>query len=177
MTKRFNKRFYNNFLSYLPESGKKIKIFRKKIYIYKNIRYYWAKKFLKSVGKNVNFQSRTKLNYDVSIGNNSGVGKNCDIPGGVTIGNNVMMGEEVLIFTSNHITTNTEIPMNLQGMTKKKKVIICDDVWIGTRVTILPGVTVGKGSILGTGTVVTKDVPEYSVVVGNPGRVVKNRKE
>ncbi len=67
--------------------------------------------------------------------------------------------------------------MIAQGMTETKPVTIEDDVWIGTRVIILPGLTIGRGSILGAGTVVTKDIPPFSVVVGNPGRIVKNRKE
>ena len=50
-----------------------------------------------------------------------------------------------------------------------------DDVWIGTRVIILPGVTIGKGVIIGAGAIVTKDIPEYAIAVGNPARVIKYR--
>jgi acetyltransferase-like isoleucine patch superfamily enzyme len=56
---------------------------------------------------------------------------------------------------------------------KAKEVIIEDDVWIGFNCTILKGVRIGKGAIIGAGTTITKDVPEYSVVVGNPARVIK----
>ena len=55
-------------------------------------------------------------------------------------------------------------------------VIIEDDVWIGSRVTILPGVTIGEGSVIGASAVVAKSVPPYSVVVGNPAKIVKTRK-
>ena len=59
----------------------------------------------------------------------------------------------------------------------KGDIVVKDDVWIGTNVIILPGVHIGKGSVVGAGAVVTKDVPEYSVVGGNPARVIKKRKE
>lgn len=56
-----------------------------------------------------------------------------------------------------------------------KKIKIGNDVWIGANATILKGVTIGNGAVIGAGTVVVKDIPEYGVVVGNPGRVVKYR--
>lgn len=61
-------------------------------------------------------------------------------------------------------------------MTEIKPVIIEDNVWIGARVCILPGVTIGEGSVIGACAVVPKSVPPYSVVIGNPARVVKTRK-
>ncbi len=65
--------------------------------------------------------------------------------------------------------------MDQQGFAEEKPVVIEDDVWIGSRVTILPGVTIGRGSVVGAAAVVTKDVPPYSVVAGNPAKVVKTR--
>ena len=138
---------------------------------------YFSKKALSSVGQNVNFEKGARVPKDLIIGDNSGVGINCEIQSGVKIGSNVMMGPEVLIYTENHNVTRTDIPMFFQGMESRKKVIIENDVWIGRRVIILPGVKIGKGSILGAGTVIAKDVPDYSVVVGNPGKVIKNRNQ
>ena len=66
--------------------------------------------------------------------------------------------------------------MNQQWSLPKQKVIIGDDVWIGTRVIILPGVRVGTGSIIGAGAVVTKDVPDYAIVGGVPAKIIKFRK-
>ena len=66
--------------------------------------------------------------------------------------------------------------MDHQGWSVEKPVIIEDDVWIGSRVTILPGVTIGEGSVIGASAVVAKSVPPYSVVVGNPAKIVKTRK-
>ena len=58
-------------------------------------------------------------------------------------------------------------------MTKTQKIIIEDEVWIGANVTILPGIKVGKCSVIGAGSIVTKDVPEYSIVAGIPAKVIK----
>lgn len=82
----------------------------------------------------------------------------------------------IRIMTSIHNTERTAIPMFQQGHLPKRKVTICDDVWIGARVIILPGVTIGTGSIIGAGAIVTKDVPEYAVVAGTPAKVIKYRK-
>ena len=78
--------------------------------------------------------------------------------------------------TSSHNVESTFLPMNQQGSLPKQKVIIGDDVWIGTRVIILPGVRVGTGSIIGAGAVVTKDVPDYAIVGGVPAKIIKFRK-
>ena len=87
------------------------------------------------------------------------------------IGKNVMMGPECLIYTRNHRFDKTKLKYD--GYTETRPVIIKDDVWIGARVIILPGVSIGRGSTVGAGAVVSKSVPEYSVVVGNPAKVVK----
>lgn len=140
------------------------------------LRSFLVKKFVKSAGENINIGRLAKIHKNTVIGNNSGVGRGCEINNGVTIGNNVMMGPDVLIYTQNHRTDRTDIPMMQQGFQEVKPVVIEDDVWIGARVCILPGVRIGEGSVIGACAVVAKDVPPYSVAVGNPARVVKNRK-
>jgi maltose O-acetyltransferase len=87
------------------------------------------------------------------------------------------MGPEVVIYTQNHSSKRTDITMQEQGFDNAKPVIIGNDVWIGRRVIILPGVIIGKGSVIGAGAVVSKNIPAYSVAVGNPAKVVKNRKQ
>ena len=64
-----------------------------------------------------------------------------------------------------------------QGFSKTRPITIGDDVWIGSRVIILGGVNVGNGAVIGAGSVVTHDVPPYSVVGGNPARIIKSRKQ
>ena len=72
-------------------------------------------------------------------------------------------------------TERTDLPMCKQGETEVKPVIIEDDVWLGARVTILPGARIGHGCVIGAGAVVSGEVPPMSVAVGNPARVVKKR--
>ena len=86
--------------------------------------------------------------------------------GTITIEDGVMMGPEVALLTVNHE------PQNIRVI-KTKEICIKKNAWIGARACILPGVTIGENAIVGTGSVVTKDVPDNCVAVGNPARVVK----
>ncbi len=140
------------------------------------VRLFWAKKIAKYCGTNVNIEKHAHFTPELSIDDNSGIGIKCEINGPVYIGKNVMMGPEVIIYTHNHEFSQLDIPMNQQGKGKTEPVYIGDDVWIGRRVIILPGVHIGSGSIIGAGAVVTKDIPEYSVAVGVPAKIVKSRK-
>ena len=87
-----------------------------------------------------------------------------------------MMGPECMIYTSNHGMDRTDIPMWKQQSTEVEPVVIGNDVWIGARVIILPGVHIGDGCVIGAGSVVTKDVEEYTVVAGNPAKFIRKRK-
>lgn len=94
--------------------------------------------------------------------------------GGVTIGNNVMIAGQCTIIPANHTFERTDIPMLKQPQTKKG-IVIEDDVWIGTGVRVLDGVTIRKGCVIGAGTVLTKSTEPYSVYVGIPGKKIKER--
>lgn len=111
----------------------------------------------------------------ISIGSGSGLGVNCSVHGPLKIGNNVMMGPNVTILTHTHNIERTDIPMGQQGM-RVAEVVIRNDVWIGMRVIIMPGVKVGDGAVIGAGAVVTKDVPAFTVVGGVPAKIIKYRK-
>ena len=86
-----------------------------------------------------------------------------------------MMGPDVSILTHTHNIERTDIPMGQQGM-RVSEGVIGNDVWIGMRVIIMPGVTIGNGVVIGAGAVVTRDVPDYAIVGGVTAQVIKFRK-
>lgn len=155
---------------HLPVSYSIIKVGQKKI------RALCGKMIMKSTGKNVNIERGAVFTRKVSLGDNSGIGINCVLNGEVVIGNDVMMGPNCTFYTRNHAFADLMKPMVQQGFTEEKKIVIGNDVWIGGNVIILPGVTVGDHSIIGAGAVVTKDVPEWAIVAGNPATVKGMRK-
>ena len=143
----------------------------------KRLRRFCAKSALPHCGKNVNIERGAQFSWDLSIGDNSGVGVDSLISFGVTIGNDVMMGPECMIFTNNHGMERRDIPMWRQPSSALQPVVIGNDVWIGARVIILPGVHIGDGAVIGAASVVTKDVPPYGIVAGNPARLIRMRPE
>lgn len=162
-----------SFFKYLPKST--IPIFGLLI---RKIRYLIVKSIFKKVGSNVNVESRAYFGtgFEIEIGDNSGLGKNCRVPYNIKLGNNVLMAEDVLIMYQNHKFDRLDIPMREQGTTKHTKLVIGNDVWISARVIILPSVKrIGNGVIIGAGAVVTKDIPDYAIVGGNPAKIIKYR--
>lgn len=143
----------------------------------KKIRYFLCKKLFAKMGKNVNIEHGAFFGKgnDIEIDDYSGLGINCRVSGPLKIGKYVMMGPDVMIYTANHEISDINTPMIMQGDTPKKGVIIKDDVWIGARSILLPGVTVHKGAVVAAGAVVTKDVPPFAIVGGNPARVIRYR--
>lgn len=128
-------------------------------------------------GRDVNIEKGASFSSGrgISIGSGSGVGVNCKINGPLEIGEKVMMGPDVAILTHSHNIDRTDIPMADQGASVSK-VTIGNDVWIGMRSIIMPGVTIGNGAVIGAGAVVTKDVPDYAIAGGVPAKVIKYRK-
>lgn len=163
-------RILYSFAKRLPASYKRPNFHAKKI------RGFCARLILEQCGNNVNLEQGGEFFDDLIIGNNSGIGIRAQIGSGVTIGNDVMMGEDCIIYTNQHASGRTDIPMRLQGAKGIQPVTIGNDVWIGSRVTILPGVKIGNGVIIGASAVVTKDIPDYAIVGGVPARVIKYRK-
>ena len=109
---------------------------------------------------------------DVIIGDNAGIGLNNVIIGPVTLGNYVMLAQNVVISGLNHGYQDVNIPPRLQKV-NTSQILIDDNAWIGANSVITAGVKIGKHAIVGAGSVVTKDVPGYSVAVGNPAKVIK----
>ena len=109
---------------------------------------------------------------DVNIGHHKIVGLGNVIIGPVTIGNEVMLAQNIVISGLNHGYEDVTISPRQQKEICKQ-IIIADDVWIGSNVVITAGVTLGRHCIIGAGSVVTKDIPEFTVAVGNPAKVIK----
>jgi acetyltransferase-like isoleucine patch superfamily enzyme len=109
----------------------------------------------------------------ITIGDNFYLNSGCHILGDISIGNDVLIGPKTVIWGRDHKMARDR-PIREQGHTKKP-IVIGNDVWIGANVTILKGVRIGDGAVIGAGSVVTKDIPEYAIAVGNPAKVKKFR--
>lgn len=158
---------YHSIAKHLPRSSSPLKFGR--------IRTFCAKLILTKCGKKVNIEKGAVFSSKITIGNNSGIGVNAYISA-CHIGDDVMMGPYCTIYESNHKFDRTDIPMREQGFTYYDPVEIGNDVWIGGHVTIMPGVKIGNHCVIGACSVVTKDIPDWGIAVGNPAVVKKFRK-
>ena len=91
----------------------------------------------------------------------------------VIIGDNVLIGPNVFIYSANHKYDDTSRLISKQGHVINKSIEIKEGAWIGGNVTILPGVAIGKHAVIGAGSVVTKDIPDYTVFAGSPAKLIK----
>ena len=131
----------------------------------------------------MNWDKRTYFENGIYIGKgrNLTIGKCCEINEnvfiqGAKIGDFVMIAPGVCLLANMHNHEDPNVPMVFQGKKIGTPVIIGDDVWLGRNVIVMPGVKIGKGSIIAAGAVVTKDVPEYSIFGGVPAKLIKKRK-
>ena len=138
-----------------------------------------------TIGNNVTILSNTiiectgvlrNIGTGLTIGNNVGISQNCfiQVRGMVRIGNDVIIGPGVSIFSENHIFSDPYLPVSGQGESRKG-VTIEDGAWIGSKAVILDGVRIGLHSIMAAGSIVNRDVPDYSVVGGVPAKILKDR--
>jgi UDP-2-acetamido-3-amino-2,3-dideoxy-glucuronate N-acetyltransferase len=118
------------------------------------------------IGKNCNICAHTLIENDVVIGNNVTVKSGVFLWDGITLDDNVFVGP-------NATFTNDKVPRSKCFPTDFLKTIVKEGASIGANATILPGIVIGKFAMIGAGTVVTKDVPDYAVVLGNPGKVIR----
>lgn len=121
------------------------------------------------------FDHGHNYNPSIIIGDGTWVGKNCSIAAidRVEIGKNVLFAGYVHITDHSHGYEDITMPISPQPLISKGPVIIEDDCWLGFSCEILSGVHIGKHSVVAARAVVTKDVPPYSIVAGNPARIVK----
>lgn len=153
---------------YTPEQSRPYSLF------FPKLRQLLVSLFLDHCGKNVIVKHNADISMFIKIGDRSEFGKRCSIYSDVEIGSDVMMGPDVKILTRNHAFDDLRIPMNQQGGSTSP-VKIEDDVWIGANAILLPGVTIGSHSVIAAGSVVTKSVPQWAVVGGNPAKLIKYR--
>lgn len=121
-------------------------------------------------GINISYLNKLTLGEYIHIGNECIL--NCY--GGLDIGNNVVIGPYVTIWTVDHNYNDTTM-LPFDNIQLCKKVTIENNVWIGAKSILVPGITIGEGAIIAMGSVVTKDVEAFSVVGGNPARKLKER--
>ncbi|HTB51218.1 MAG TPA: acyltransferase [Ferruginibacter sp.] len=153
--------FYNSFLTKFPSYTLRTFYLRKIIGI--------------SIGKNTSIHMGCFFaGKNIVIGNNNVIARNCYLDGRVgliTIMNNVSIAPDTCIISLTHVVNSPTFE------TIAKDIIIQDYAWIGTRAMILPGVTVGKGAVLGAGAIATKELLPYSINVGNPAKEIGKRSE
>ncbi|EKD43140.1 MAG: galactoside O-acetyltransferase [uncultured bacterium] len=134
--------------------------------------------FLKKCGQRFHVYKGTVIlsPQKIEVGDDVWFNERCYIvgEGGIKIGNHTMLARNVSLITSNHGFEDKKIPMLLQPV-NSAPIEIGDDVWLGVNAVVLKGVKIGKGSIIGAGSVVTKDVPEYAIVGGVPAEVIRYR--
>lgn len=164
---------YYCFAQYLPDSYSPVfgKISNKiRILCCKHIFLYCS-----SNVSNINRKVFFGKGSEIEIGDYSSIGANSILHPKVKIGKYVMMGPNVYMVGNNHIAIDINIPMCFQGKEENQVIEIGDDCWIGANVMIMAGKIIGHGSILAAGAVVTKNVEPYSVMGGNPAKLIKKR--
>lgn len=111
--------------------------------------------------------------YNTTVGDNFYMNVNCKLmdSGKITIGNNVFIAPNVCLITEEHAM---DVEQRLAGLEYTHPVTIGDNVWICAGVIVLPGVSIGANSVIGAGSVVTKDIPSDSLAVGNPCKVIRS---
>jgi len=162
---------YYAFLQYLPTSPSPGHEFAYRL------RRAAVRRIFKSCGDDVIVKSRAYFGTgkDVIVGNRSQLGRGLRADAHLHLGDDVVMGPDVIIMSWTHDISRTDVPINQQGSIGPNPVVVGNDVWIGARVILLPGVRIGDHAVIGAGAVVTKDVPAYAVVGGVPARVLYYR--
>jgi len=133
------------------------------------------------IGTNV-FIGRNTIIYcqngDIEIGDNTNIGSNCQIfsAGSVRIGKDVLIAAYSYLVGGGHIHDDPYTPIIHQGRTARG-IVIEDNVWVGAAVKVLDGVTIGEGSIIAAGAVVTADIPSYVIAGGMPAKVIRSREQ
>ncbi|HPE43533.1 MAG TPA: acyltransferase [Bacteroidales bacterium] len=128
-----------------------------------------------SIGDHSTIEDFATINNGVGaviIGDRTRIGLGCVLIGPVTVGNDVMFAQNIVVSGLNHGYQEINMPPSLQPV-ETKPITIKDEVWIGANAVLTAGITVGKHAVIAAGSIVTKDVPDYSIAAGNPARILK----
>lgn len=127
------------------------------------------------IGRNSLIKTRSG---SIQIKDNANIGSNCQVgsTSSVVIGRYCLLASGCYIGGMQHGFDRSDVPIVQQALNIKGGIRIEDDVWLGVNVVVNDGITIGQGSIIGAGSIVTKDIPPYSIAVGAPARVIKERK-
>jgi maltose O-acetyltransferase len=140
----------------------------------KRLRVRSARGFCPKIHPSANINRGARISWDCEVGSHAGIGENCVLSGRVVLGPHVTMGPQCFFITGDH-----PVPPDgghFRDMTPTHRPIIVEaDVFLGARVTVLPGVRIGRGAAVGAGSLVSKDVMPGAVVVGNPAREIRRR--
>jgi len=164
---------YYGFATYLPDSyspvvGK----------ISNSIRVFLCRRMFKKCGKKeiiINRKAYFGTGKELEIDDFSSIGAETILPNNIVIGKYVMMAPHVQILTNNHCFDRVDVPICFQDYSPHQRIVIEDDCWIGQRALIMPNRNLKKGTIVAAGAVVTKDFEEYSIIGGNPAKLIRKR--
>lgn len=165
--------FYYGFATHLPAVdapfGSLFQLFRN----------YLTKQLIPKMGCSVRVNPKANFGSGlrIKVGNNCNLSTGLNVIGDLELGNDVMMGPEVVFISYNHEVSDLEAPMRQQGASESRPIVVGNDVWIGMRAMVMPGVRIGDHAIIAAGSIVTKDVPEWAIVGGNPAKIIKYRKD
>ena len=141
------------------------------------LRRFLVSRMIDEAGRDINIECGAWFGSGkgIRVGDRSDLGVDCLVMGSVSIGADVMMGPRCVLISYEHHFADVSRPMNQQGLAEDRPVNVEDDVWLGAGCIVLAGVTIGRGAIVAAGSVVTKDVAPFTIVGGNPARLIRSR--
>lgn len=141
-----------------------------------HVRAFFARHICAETAGHIAIDRNATFSSSVHMGDYARIGRDCELHGEVHLGDHVLMAPEVVFYTVNHEHESLDVPMDSQGNTEMRPVYVGNDVWLGRRVMVMPGVHIGDGCIVAAGAVVTKDMPAYSIAGGVPAKVIGSRR-
>lgn len=146
-------------------------------YLFNKFRFFLVSKIIRECGREVMVKDRCYFGDGsrISVGDYSQLGQNAHLVGTINIGREVLMGPDVVMMATSHEYARIDISMMSQGEAPERPINIGSDVWLGTRVIILPGVNIGDHSIVAAGAVVTRSFPPFAIIGGVPARQIGTR--